>query len=348
MRFLIIRLSSIGDIVHVLPSVSALAKTFPGAEVHWVVEARHAVLLEGNPSVHRVVKLDTLGWRKRLASPAVLERMVRGVLALREDPYDAALDFQGLYKSAIISRLSRSRQRLGFADKWLREPAAGVFYNERVSPHGRCHVIEKNFSLVERLGVRTLEPAQWEFPLPQTASDDGYVEKQLASLGVKEFMVMNPGGGWQAKRWAPAQYADLIRRLESEFGWKILLTGSPQEEGLIEEILTLAGSHEAHYFPSTLIQLIALVRRAGLFLAGDTGPLHLAAAASTPIVAVFGATGSPNTPERNGPFFPDDITLSNGRPAPSPHNPKAPHYIEGVTVDAVLKAIRKRLARAHG
>ncbi|MHB8652316.1 MAG: glycosyltransferase family 9 protein [Terriglobia bacterium] len=347
MRFLIIRLSSIGDIVHTLPSVSALAKTFPGAEIHWVVEARHAVLLDGNPSVHRVVEFDTLGWRKRLASPEVLEEIVRGVLALREDAYDAAIDFQGLYKSAIISRLSRSRQKLGFADPWLREPAAGVFYNERVSPHG-CHVIDKNFSLVERLGVPSPSPAQWEFPLPRTAADDGYVENQLAALGVNEFMVMNPGGGWQAKRWAPEQYADLIRRLGSEFGGKILLTGSPQEEVLIEEILTLAGSRDAHYFPATLVQFIALVRRARLFLAGDTGPLHLAAAVSTPIVAIFGATGSPNTPERNGPFFPGDITLSNGRPAPTTQNHKVPHYIEGVTVDAVLTAIGERLERAHG
>jgi len=126
------------------------------------------------------------------------------------------------------------------------------------------------------------------------------------------------------------------------------LTGSPQEKDLIEEILTLAGSSDAHYFPSTLIQLIALVRRARLFLAGDTGPLHLAAAVSTPIVALFGATGSPNTPERNGPFSPDDITLSNGLQAPTTPDSKAPHYIEGVTVDAVLEAIRKRLARAHG
>lgn len=348
MRFLIIRLSSIGDIVHTLPPVSALARTFPGAEIHWVVEEHHAVLLEGNPSVHRVVKLDTLGWRKRLASPEVLEMMVRGVLALREDAYDAAIDFQGLYKSAIISRLSRSRQRLGFADPWLREPAAGVFYNDRVSPRARCHVIEKNFSLVERLGVRNPGAAQWEFPLPQTASDDGYVEEKLASLAVPEFIVMNPGGGWQAKRWAPEQYAKLIRRLGPEFGWKILLTGSPQEEGLIEEILALAGSRDAHYFPSTLIQFIALVRRARLFLAGDTGPLHLAAAVSTPIVAIFGATGTPNTPERNGPFFPGDITLSNGRPTAPGQSPKAPHYIEGVTVDAVLTAIRERLERAHG
>jgi lipopolysaccharide heptosyltransferase I len=348
MRFLIIRLSSIGDIVHALPPVSALARTFPGAEIHWVVEARHAVLLEGNPSVRRVVELDTLGWRKRLTSPAVLEEMVRGVLALREDVYEAAIDFQGLYKSAIISRLSRSRQRLGFADQWLREPAAGAFYNERVSPHNRRHVIEKNFSLVERLGVLTPEVARWEFPLPRSASDDAFVEKQLASFGATEFMVMNPGGGWQAKRWAPEQYANLIRCAESEFGWKILLTGSTQEKDLIEEILMLAGSNNAHYFPSTLVQLIALLRRARLFLAGDTGPLHLAAAVSTPIVALFGATSSPNTPERNGPFSADDITLSNGRPASTTQKSKAPHFIEGVTVDAVLEAIRKRLARAHG
>ncbi len=348
MRFLVIRLSSIGDIVHALPAASALARTFPDAEIHWVIETRHAVLLEGNPLVHRVIKLDTLGWRKRLASAAAIERIARGVATLREVDYAAAIDFQGLYKSAIISGLSRSRQRLGFTENWLREPAAGIFYDERVSPRGRRHVIEMNLCLVERLGVGTLGPDQWEFPLPRTESDENYVNQQLASLEVKEFIVMNPGGGWEAKRWAPAQYAELIRRLEPEFGWKILLTGSPEEEVLIREILTLAGSERAHYFPSTLVQLIALLRRARLFLGGDTGPMHLAAAVSAPIVALFGSTDPSNTPERNGPFLSDDITVSNGSLVSSTGKFKPSRYIEGVTTDAVIAAIRKRLARTHG
>ena len=169
--------------------------------------------------IRRVIKLDTLGWRKSAAPLATIEKMARSVVALREFAYETAIDFQGLYKSAIIARISRSRERLGFAENWLREPAAGVFYTERVAPRGRHHIIEMNFSLVERLGVRVPEADQWEFPLPRTPEDDRYVEKSLASLGAQDFVVVNPGGGWQAKRWAPERYAELIQRLESGVGW---------------------------------------------------------------------------------------------------------------------------------
>lgn len=347
MRFLIIRLSSIGDIVHALPAVTALARTFPDAEVDWVVEARYAVLLEGNPWVKRVVMLDTLGWRSNFSSPATIEKMARGIALLREATYDAVLDFQGLIKSAIISKVSRSQRRVGFAENWLREPAAGMFYDERVTPRLGRHIIETNFALVEHLGAGNPGPAEWEFPLPRNQSDDEYVDKRLDDLDAKEFMVINPGGGWQAKRWAPRQYAEVIHRLEPEFKGKIILTGSPEEEAIIQEILNLAKSPRAHYIPSTLVQLIALVRRAQLFLSGDTGPMHLAAAVRTPIVAIFGATDPLNTPQRNGPFIPADITLSNGGPLPFAREAKSPHFIEGVKPESVLMAVRKRLERAH-
>jgi heptosyltransferase-1 len=347
MRFLVIRLSSIGDIVHAIPAVSALAKTFPEAKVDWVVEKRLAVLLGGNPYIRRVIKLDTLGWRRSAAPLATIEKMARSVVALREFAYETAIDFQGLYKSAIIARISRSRERLGFAENWLREPAAGVFYTERVAPRGRHHIIEMNFSLVERLGVRVPEADQWEFPLPRTPEDDRYVEKSLASLGAQDFVVVNPGGGWQAKRWAPERYAELIQRLESELDGTILLTGSPDEEPMIQEILRAVASKRAHFFPSTLVQFIALARRARLFIGGDTGPTHLAAAVGAPIVAIFSGSDPWNTLERNRPFLSDDIALSNGKPVSRANWNKNAIYIGSVSVETVLQAIRTRLARAH-
>jgi lipopolysaccharide heptosyltransferase I len=344
MRFLIIRLSSIGDIVHALPAVSALGKTFPEAEIDWVVEKRLAVLLKGNPYLRRVIELDTLGWRRNLVSFAMIADVGRGIAQLRDDVYDAAIDFQGLAKSAIIARLSRSRHRIGFAKKWLREPVARFFYHECVPPHGRRHVIEWNFALVERLGVRTPEIDQWEFPLPRTESDDAYVEQRLTSLGAKEFVVVNPGGGWQSKRWSPENFAGLVSRLGEELGRKIFLTGSPQEEPWIQEILRLAGPSPAQYFPSTLVQLVALARRARLFVGGDTGPMHLAAAVGTPIVAIFGTTDPVNTAERNGPFLQQDIIVTSIAGVEVPRNVAGSRYLEGVSVEAVLAAVRSRLA----
>jgi lipopolysaccharide heptosyltransferase I len=340
-RFLIIRLSSIGDIVHALPAVSALGETYPQAEIHWAVESRYAGLLEGNPYVRRVLKLDTLGWRRRMVSAATLEEIATGLLALREVAYDAALDFQGLWKSALIAWLSRSRERLGFAEYWLREPGAGVFYTQRVSPGERKHVIEMNLALVIRLGART---ERWQFPLPHTPEDDRYVERQLVALGAQEFIVINPGGGWKTKCWAPENYVQLLQHLETQFSWRILLTGSPEEEKLISEILDRAGVKQACYFPSTLVQFIALARRAKLFVGGDTGPMHLAAAVDTPVVAIYG----PTDPARNGPSSAADVALWNRGPIDYTRRTPDPDYLPGISVESVLAAIGERLMRAHG
>jgi len=348
-RFLVIRLSSIGDIVHALPAVAALAEAFPRAEIHWAIEARHVQLLQGNPFVRRVIRLDTLGWRSKVFAAETMEMLIRAIAELRETRYDAAIDFQGLLKSGLIAWLSRSGERVGFSENWLREPGAGLFYTERVTPRGRRHVIEMNLALVERLGARFLDHAHWQFPLPRTEEDDRYVEHQLALLDAREFILINPGGGWKAKRWAPENYVELIRKLGDESAWKFLLTGSPDEEGMIRTILERASSPRAAYIPSTIVQLISLVRRARLFVGGDTGPLHLAAAAGTPIVAIYSADDPLNKPERNGPFRPEDITLSNRNADPqSAAWDRNDAYLWGVSVDSVLAAVRERLERAYG
>jgi lipopolysaccharide heptosyltransferase I len=338
-RFLVIRLSSIGDIVHTLPAVAALGRAYPQAKIHWAVERRYAGLLAGNPYVHRALKLETLGWREKRARAVALEEAVRGIQALREASYDAALDFQGLWKSALLGRLSRSRERLGFAEYWLKEPGAAVFYTERVSAGGRVHMVEVNLALVERLGARA---ERWEFPLPQAPEDDRDVEGRLASLGARDFIIINPGGGWKAKCWAPENYAELLERLARRLSWKILLTGSPEEEKSIAEILSRAGVPQAFYFPSTLSQFIALARRAKLCVGGDTGPVHLASAVGTPIVAIHG----PTDPARNGPFSHEDIALFNRGPIDHTRRGASPAYLPGVPVEAVDVAIDRRLARA--
>lgn len=340
-RFLVIRLSSIGDIVHALPAVAALGETYPEAEIHWAVESRYAILLDGNPFVHRLVKLDTLGWRRKLATLATWKAIGRALTDLRQVEYDAAVDFQGLYKSALIAWLSCSRARLGFAKQWLREPAARVLYTEPISPRGGEHVIQMNLALVERLGARA---ARWQFPLPQSEADARYVEQQLAALESQEFMVINPGGGWTSKRWAPESYAELIRRLEREFPDVIFLTGSPEEGPLIRNIIQSSGSARAKHFPSTVTQFIALVRRAKLFLSGDTGPLQLAAAVGTPIVALYG----PTDPARNGPFSPADITLWSHEPTDYTRRAPEAKYLSGISMESVLRAIHERRARVHG
>lgn len=336
-----VRLSSIGDIVHALPAAAALAETFPQAEVHWVVEKRFEVLLQGNPHLRGIVALDTLGWRKHLASPATWREARQGLSRLRQTPYTAAFDFQGLWKSAVVAWLSRAQERIGFAESGLREPSAAVLYTQKVPPPQHVHVVEENLALVKRLGACT---THWQFPLPQNKQDDAYIAEQLAARSVNGFIIVNPGGGWRTKCWSPENYAALLRRWHNTRPEHIILTGSPPEENLITGMIRDAGSARAHYFPSTLVQYIALARRARLYIGGDTGPLHLAAAVGTPIVGIFG----PTDPLRNGPFAANDISLSNHAAINHTRRGRDPEYLAGISVEAVMAAAQERLARVHG
>jgi lipopolysaccharide heptosyltransferase I len=345
LRFLVIRLSSVGDIVHALPAVAALGRTHPQARIHWAVEERYAALVEGNPYVREVIKLDTLGWRERLTSGDTIREILASYRKLQESSYDAVIDMQGLLKTGLLAWVTRSRERIGFAGKWLREPAAGVFYTRRVSPSGRKHIIEINLSLVESLGARS-EP--WEFPLPGTAEDQAEVRGQLEKLGVAEYIIVNPGAGWIGKRWSPENYARAIRRLSQELPLNILLTGSRQEEEMIRGILAMASTPRTQWFPSTLAHFIALARGAKLLIAGDTGPLHLAAAVGTPLVAVFDSSDPLNTPERNGPFSPADIVLCGRSQSHRAKHSKNSSYLEGVSIESVVEAALLRLKRANG
>jgi ADP-heptose:LPS heptosyltransferase len=250
------------------------------------------------------------------------------------------VDFQGLWKSALLAFLAGAKQRVGLAGPWMREPSAAVLYTQRVAAAGRKHVVEQSLALAEHLGARV---GRWQFPLPRTAADDRYVDEQLASLDARDFIILNPGGGWKAKRWAPENYARLLHHLESRLDYKFLLTGSPDEARSIAEIISRAEARRAFYFPSSVVQFIALARRARLFLGGDTGPMHLAAAVGTPLVAIHG----PTDPARNGPFHAADIALYNH--APINHTRRNPNaaYIEGISVERAAAAIEARLARAH-
>jgi heptosyltransferase-1 len=352
LKILVVRLSSIGDIVHALPAVAALGQALPDAGIDWVVESRYAELLEDNPFIKRVIALDTLGWRRRWYSFGAWRAAVRSLEEIRSLRPDVAIDFQGLIKSAAVARLSGAAKRIGFGGRWLREAMAGQLYTEQASAADSRHVVEENLALVERLGVRPVDRERWRFPLPHSAAAEDRVINRLAALGAREFVVINPGGGWTSKRWAPAQYAALVRELGGRLEYDVLVTGSPAEESMIGAILKESHPARSFYFPSTLMEFIVLMRRARLFVGGDTGPLHLAAAAGTPIVAIYG----PTSPARNGPFAADDITVWNEDLAGA--NRGYAHwdggrgnrqtYLEGVPVEKVLEAVSKRLAGGHG
>jgi heptosyltransferase I len=297
---LVVKLSAIGDVVHAMPAVAALKREFPESHVTWVVERSAAAVLRGSPCVDALVEIDTRAWRRKLLDRSTQREIVDRLASLRAYDADVAIDFQGLLKSGVVVRASGARRRVGFATGELREPASRLFLNEQVEVGDRPHVIEKNLSLVRHLGVEG--SGAYEFPIAVPEVDTKDVESRLPP---EPFAILNPGGGWPTKLWPAERFGALADVLFERFGLVSLVTVGPGEEALARRVVASSHSGQATMFPCTLLQFVALARRAALFVGGDTGPLHLAAAAAAPIVGVYG----PTDPRRNGPFATRDVVV---------------------------------------
>lgn len=321
MRILIVKLSSIGDVVHTLPAAALLRRSLPGARIAWVAERRASAILKDSPVIDELIEIDTRGWRKQMLSSMTLDE-IRARLASLRGPrgdngsgasVDVAIDFQGLLKSGLVAKASGAPRRIGFESDELREKASRFFLSEQVKTAHCKHVIEKNLALARRaISQATPEreiilngPAsRYDFPISVSAGDEQYIAQVINERG-QRFAIINPGGGWPTKLWPAQSYGRLADRLHSEHGLVSFITYGPGEESLAQAVASSSRSGVARPFASTLKQFVALARRADLFVGGDTGPLHLAAASGAPIVGIYG----PTSPERNGPFDKRDITV---------------------------------------
>ncbi len=302
-RILIIRLGAIGDIVHTLPALAALRRAMPEAHLTWAVESGGAAkILKGNPCLDDLIELDLRGWRKDLANVETVTAIREEIARLRRARFDLALDFQGLLKSAMIPWLARTSRRIGFSRDALREPACGLFLTEQVEVDDDDHVIKKNLQLVAYLGCDV--NGGYEFPIALSPEDERFAEDQCARFD-GSFAILNPGGGWPTKLWGPDGFAAIADRLWETYRIRSVITYGPGEEDLAQTLVDRSQNGAAVVLDSTLKQFFALAQRAKLFMGGDTGPMHLAAAAGVPVVAIFGPTSS----RRNGPFAQDDVVI---------------------------------------
>jgi len=324
MRILIVKLTSIGDVVHTLPAAAFLRRALPEARITWAVERRASEILKDSPVIDHLIELDTRAWRKDPLSGATIGDLRTRLSQLRGQPSlngstdaDIAIDFQGLIKSGLVAFASRANRRIGFETSDLREKASKLLLTDQVKTSGFVHVIEKNLALARAAiaGTRTnridtetrsqsgYSQNGYEFPIAVSPEDERCAEEAIGNLG--RFAILNPGGGWPTKLWPAERYAELAGWLCNGCGLPTLVTYGPGEEGLAQQVVDSAGSTAVRPVASTLKQFVALARRAALFVGGDTGPLHLAAAAGTPIVGLYG----PTSPDRNGPFDERDITV---------------------------------------
>lgn len=312
MRIVIVKLSAIGDVVHTLPAVAALRRMLPAARLAWVVEKRAAAILKDSPVIDELIEIDTRAWRKQMTSRATIAEIRQRIAGIRGDSdIDVAIDFQGLMKSALVMKATQAKRRIGFATADLREPLSRFFLNEQVCASGFEHVIDKNLALaraaVEGVAENDRVPftsSMHEFPLAVSAEDEGFAEEAVNKRAAP-FAILNPGGGWRTKLWPAGRFGALADSLFEQHGLVSYVTFGPGEEKLAQAVASQARSGAALVIASTIKQFVALARRASLFVGGDTGPLHIAAAAGTPIVGIYG----PTAPARNGPFNPQDIVV---------------------------------------
>jgi heptosyltransferase I len=313
-RLLIVRLSAMGDVIHTLPAVHALRAAFPHAHIGWLIEERWAELLcaQGSPRrgkrsaprplLDEVHTVDLKSWRKSPFSISTLQHAATVWNDMREAHYDVAVDLQGAMRSAVLARASGARVVYGAAEP--RESPASLWYTRRVVTRGR-HVIEQNLSVAHALSgdAKETSPPDVSGDFPHDAHAEERVEKRLAELGGGDFAILNPGAGWGAKRWPAERYGEVARGL-ADLGIRSILNYGPGEKELVRTVEAASGG-TGQAMSCSVTELIALTRRARLFIGGDTGPLHLAAALRVPVVAIFG----PTDPARNGPFGTRSVVL---------------------------------------
>jgi heptosyltransferase-1 len=324
-RFLLVRLGSLGDVIHALPAASALRDAFPQARIDWLIEPKWRRLLEGNPDLTEIISLE--------------KKSARGLLTtlrkLRAAHYTCSIDFQGLYKSALPAFASGAPCRIGFPSTYAREGFASLLYTDRINPRG-AHKVDHNLTLAEAAGARPSPP---RFPLTLRPEDEKQVTQELARHNIGDFYVLNPGGGWRSKCWPPERYGELHHRLAAQQGWQGIISFGPGEELLAQELVSAAGSRPPVAIPLGLGPLMALLRRARFVVSADTGPLHLASALGSPVVGLYG----PTDPARNGPYGGQNTVVRNPAQSETTYRRGASYSspMLSITVDQVADAVAR-------
>ena len=332
-----------GDIIHTLPAVAALGEAFPHATLGWLIEERWAELLctlryprsgrrsPQRPLVDRVHSVNTAEWRRTLLSFNTWQQMAVGLSELRGVRYDAAIDFQGAIRSSLLARWSGAPVVYGSAQP--RENAASMWYTRQVLV-SETHVVEQALALAHAVIQHPAPDAQLKLPVDPDA------EQKIASFGVdgRAFAILSPGAGWGAKQWPAERYGVVARELEKN-GIQSLVNYGPGEQDLAAAV-EAASEGTARKVSCSVAELIALTRRARLFIGGDTGPMHLAAALKIPVVAIFG----PTNPARNGPFGTRSVVLRSATSATSHARLREPEQgLLEITPEEVVAAARQLL-----
>ena len=303
-RVLIVRTGAMGDVLHAMPAVAALREAHPEWFIGWAIEPRWSELMEaaggrdsaavrgpGMPLVDRWHAVETREWKRRPISVATAKSIGGLRRELRAERYDVCVDMQGLIRSAVIGRMAGAVRYAGPAVS--REPQARWLYGARVERHA-AHVIEQGCELLSAAVGEALRPGRVWLPVDEAAAV--WCDALLAGAAEERFVMMAPTAGWGAKQWPVERFGAVAAEL-GRAGYRTLVNASSARDEAAAQLVN-ASEGFATAVPCSIGQMIALMRRAALVIAGDTGPLHMAAALERPVVGIYG----PTDPARTGPF----------------------------------------------
>lgn len=311
MNILIVKTSAIGDVTHTLPALNALRKRYPDAHIAWLVEEAAADLVRGHQALDRVLVSRRKHWVREMRGGfagfiKAWREVWAFIRALRDTRYDLLLDFQGLLKSGVWVWLADAERKIGFGRGMEHAECSYIFLNEKIPPVDMdTHALTREMTLLQAIGIKADEIT---FELPITDGNRGEVDALLAGHGIdpqRPLVAINPQATWPTKLWFSDRFSEVADHLLAQ-GCAVVFTGSPADRVEIERIISGMKGKAANLAGATsLMSLAALYQRAQVVVSTDTGPMHIAAAVGTPLVAIFGSTA----PWRTGPWGEEHVVL---------------------------------------
>ena len=287
-KILVIKPSSLGDVVHVFPALEILRRHFPGHTLDFVINPAFAGILDLSPfPVSKKIFFN----RKKLGSfTAFLPELLALVKEIRSSKYDLVVDFQGLFRSGFLSWCARSAFRAGFARP--RERSAALFYSRKFSVDPRRHAVERYAALAAMICGCTPAVPELEIPLVEPGPE-------ISAALPEHFIVLVPGARWETKVFPPSFFASVLREVQKEFPQiRGVVAGAASDAPLAAAIVKELPGTVDLTGKTSLLQLAGVMQRAMAVLTNDSGPMHVAALVETQVFALFG----PTRPERTGPY----------------------------------------------
>jgi heptosyltransferase-1 len=296
-KILIVKPSSLGDVVHSLPFLDSIRTGFPKSEIHWVIAKGLEGLLEGHPMISSLVVINKDMWKKVSGTGETVREIRQLFRRLRGEGYDMVIDLQGLLRSGLIAMCTGAPLRVGFAE--AREGST-FFYNRKVSADRNMHAVERYLRVAGELGCSSRDVI---FPFPLMKKGVKRIKEVKTSL--KDYVIMVPGARWDTKIWP----AESFGRLASMLPLKSVVVGSGKDVPIADRIVEMSRGRAVSFAgKTTLRELVEIMRYADMVISNDSGPMHIAAALNIPVAALFG----PTSPDRTGPYGKGHVIIRSG------------------------------------